>query len=68
MLQIMLGDVNSLSNATHHWIELFVAQLLYIRPLTVVSSHSVFDIDEFAYSNTGRALCMWSMNLSLVAI
>uniref|UniRef100_A0A7N0T5D4 Nuclear pore complex protein Nup85 n=1 Tax=Kalanchoe fedtschenkoi TaxID=63787 RepID=A0A7N0T5D4_KALFE len=35
MLQIMLGDVNSLSIATHHWIELFISQLLYIRPLSV---------------------------------
>ncbi|CAM8967482.1 unnamed protein product [Rhodiola kirilowii] len=35
MLQIMLGDVNSLSLATHHWIESYISQLLYIRPLTV---------------------------------
>ncbi|KAE8688983.1 Nuclear pore complex protein NUP85 [Hibiscus syriacus] len=35
MLQIMLGNANSLSSATFHWIELYISHLLYIRPFTV---------------------------------
>ncbi|XVF89172.1 hypothetical protein PTKIN_Ptkin19aG0108600 [Pterospermum kingtungense] len=35
MLQVMLGNANSLDTATCHWIELFVSHLLYIRPFTV---------------------------------
>ncbi|KAK6912748.1 Nucleoporin Nup85-like [Dillenia turbinata] len=34
MLQIMLGNANSLNDATCHWIELYVSHLLYIRPFT----------------------------------
>ncbi|KAK9273889.1 hypothetical protein L1049_018701 [Liquidambar formosana] len=35
MLQIMLGNANSLSAATCHWMELYISHFLYIRPLTV---------------------------------
>ncbi|KAK6236807.1 hypothetical protein QUC31_020607 [Theobroma cacao] len=35
MLQIMLGNANSLGTATCHWIELYISHLLYIRPFTV---------------------------------
>lgn len=34
-LQIMLGNANTLSSATCHWIELHVSHLLYIRPFTM---------------------------------
>ncbi|KAI4380151.1 hypothetical protein MLD38_006373 [Melastoma candidum] len=34
LLQILLGNTNSLLAATHHWLELFISHLLYIRPLT----------------------------------
>ncbi|KAE8732631.1 Nuclear pore complex protein NUP85 [Hibiscus syriacus] len=37
MLQIMLGNANSLCSATFHWIELYISHLLYIRPFTVKS-------------------------------
>ncbi|KAK8505322.1 hypothetical protein V6N12_067290 [Hibiscus sabdariffa] len=36
MLQIMLGNANSLCSATCHWIELYISHLLYIRPFIVV--------------------------------
>ncbi|XP_047325909.1 nuclear pore complex protein NUP85 [Impatiens glandulifera] len=35
ILQIMLGNTSSLSNATYHWIELYISHLLYIRPFTL---------------------------------
>ncbi|XP_059657172.1 nuclear pore complex protein NUP85 [Cornus florida] len=35
MLQIMLGNTNILCTATCHWLELYISQLLYIRPFTV---------------------------------
>ncbi|XP_019184919.1 PREDICTED: nuclear pore complex protein NUP85 [Ipomoea nil] len=35
MLQIMLGNASVLSNATCHWMELYVSHFLYIRPFTV---------------------------------
>lgn len=35
MLQIMLGNTSSLSTATFHWIELYIAHFLYIRPFTM---------------------------------
>nr|GMD48892.1 nuclear pore complex protein NUP85 [Ipomoea batatas] len=35
MLQIMLGNASVLSNATYHWMELYVSHFLYIRPFTV---------------------------------
>ncbi|XP_039009556.1 nuclear pore complex protein NUP85-like [Hibiscus syriacus] len=35
MLQIMLGNANSLCSTTCHWIELYISHLLYIRPFTV---------------------------------
>ncbi|XWS17704.1 hypothetical protein CRYUN_Cryun33cG0090000 [Craigia yunnanensis] len=35
MLQVMLGNANSLCTATCHWIELYISHLLYIRPFTV---------------------------------
>ncbi|XP_047938669.1 nuclear pore complex protein NUP85 [Salvia hispanica] len=35
MIQIMLGNANVISNATYHWIELYISHLLYIRPFTV---------------------------------
>ncbi|PWA56885.1 hypothetical protein CTI12_AA411940 [Artemisia annua] len=34
LLQIMLGDTNALSSATCHWVELYIAHFLYIRPFT----------------------------------
>ena len=39
MLQIMLGNANILSTATFHWIELYIAHFLYIRPFTMVSPY-----------------------------
>ncbi|KAK2661258.1 hypothetical protein Ddye_007791 [Dipteronia dyeriana] len=35
MLQIMLGNTNSLCTATCHWIELYISHFLYVRPFTV---------------------------------
>lgn len=35
MLQIMLGNANSLCTATCHWMELYISHLIYIRPFTV---------------------------------
>ncbi|GAB4837215.1 Nucleoporin nup85 [Ancistrocladus abbreviatus] len=35
LLQIMLGNIDSLSASTCHWMELYIAQLLYTRPFTV---------------------------------
>ncbi|KAI0507944.1 hypothetical protein KFK09_014072 [Dendrobium nobile] len=37
LLQIMLGNFNSISTACFHWMELFISHFLYIRPLTVVA-------------------------------
>lgn len=34
LLQIMLGNIRSISNASFHWMELFISHILYIRPLT----------------------------------
>ncbi|XP_027183264.1 nuclear pore complex protein NUP85 [Coffea eugenioides] len=34
ILQTMLGNSTSLSNATFHWMELYIAHFLYIRPFT----------------------------------
>lgn len=38
LLQIMLGNLKNITNATCHWMELFISHLLYMRPFTVVSS------------------------------
>ncbi|CAN6441191.1 unnamed protein product [Victoria cruziana] len=35
LLQILLGHVEILAAATYHWMELFIAHILYIRPLTM---------------------------------
>ncbi|VFQ73209.1 unnamed protein product [Cuscuta campestris] len=35
ILQIMLGNATALSNATFHWMELFVSHSLYVRPFTM---------------------------------
>ncbi|XP_020575368.1 nuclear pore complex protein NUP85 [Phalaenopsis equestris] len=35
LLQIMLGNFNSISKACFHWMELFISHFLFIRPLTV---------------------------------
>ncbi|XP_031489053.1 nuclear pore complex protein NUP85 [Nymphaea colorata] len=35
LLQILLGNVESLAAAACHWMELFIAHILYIRPLTM---------------------------------
>ncbi|KAF7830112.1 nuclear pore complex protein NUP85 [Senna tora] len=35
MLQIMLGNIESLCMATCHWIELYISHFLYIRPFTM---------------------------------
>lgn len=35
MLQIMLGNSEHLSATTGHWVELYIAHFLYIRPFTV---------------------------------
>ncbi|KAH9761237.1 nuclear pore complex protein NUP85 [Citrus sinensis] len=35
MLQIMLGNTNNLCTLTCHWMELYIAHFLYIRPFTV---------------------------------
>jgi uncharacterized membrane protein len=41
MLQIMLGNINSLCTATCHWIELYISHFLYIRPFTVVKPNNI---------------------------
>ncbi|XP_038711707.1 nuclear pore complex protein NUP85 isoform X2 [Tripterygium wilfordii] len=35
MLQIMLGNTNSLCSSTFHWVELYISHFLYVRPFTV---------------------------------
>ncbi|KAK7320796.1 hypothetical protein VNO77_30601 [Canavalia gladiata] len=35
LLQIMLGNTESLCMATCHWIELYISHFLYIRPFTI---------------------------------
>ncbi|KAI3687758.1 hypothetical protein L1987_81460 [Smallanthus sonchifolius] len=34
LLQILLGNTRNLSSATCHWVELYIAHFLYIRPFT----------------------------------
>ncbi|KVH90331.1 Nucleoporin Nup85-like protein [Cynara cardunculus var. scolymus] len=34
LLQIMLGNTGTLSSATFHWVELYIAHFLYISPFT----------------------------------
>nr|XP_043613650.1 nuclear pore complex protein NUP85 [Erigeron canadensis] len=34
LLQILLGNPSILSSATYHWVELYIAHFLYIRPFT----------------------------------
>ncbi|OWM82857.1 hypothetical protein CDL15_Pgr029218 [Punica granatum] len=34
LLQIMLGNMSSLSAATSHWLELYISHFLYVRPFT----------------------------------
>ncbi|KAF5773318.1 putative nucleoporin [Helianthus annuus] len=34
LLQILLGNTSTLSSATCHWVELYIAHFLYIRPFT----------------------------------
>ncbi|KAI3822450.1 hypothetical protein L1987_10040 [Smallanthus sonchifolius] len=34
LLQILLGNTSNLSSATCHWVELYIAHFLYIRPFT----------------------------------
>ncbi|KAK9079454.1 hypothetical protein SSX86_001125 [Deinandra increscens subsp. villosa] len=34
LLQILLGNISTLSSATCHWVELYIAHFLYIRPFT----------------------------------
>ncbi|XP_074276492.1 nuclear pore complex protein NUP85 isoform X2 [Silene latifolia] len=43
MLQILLGNTDHIAAMTCHWVELYVAHLLYIRPFTVglESMHSL---------------------------
>lgn len=45
MLQVMLGNANSLCTATCNWMELYIAHLLYIRPLTV-GLESMYNLAE----------------------
>ncbi|KAJ6798016.1 nuclear pore complex protein NUP85 [Iris pallida] len=35
LLQIMLGNLNNITSATCHWMELFISHFLYMRPFTV---------------------------------
>ncbi|XP_010275714.1 PREDICTED: nuclear pore complex protein NUP85 isoform X2 [Nelumbo nucifera] len=35
VLQIMLGNTNSLNTVTSHWIELYISHFLYVRPFTM---------------------------------
>ncbi|KAL6983019.1 hypothetical protein U1Q18_016411 [Sarracenia purpurea var. burkii] len=39
LLQIMLGNDNTLSSATCHWIELHIYHLLFFKPFTMVSAY-----------------------------
>ncbi|XP_076886422.1 nuclear pore complex protein NUP85-like [Bidens hawaiensis] len=34
LLQILLGNTSTLSSATCHWVELYIAHFLYVRPFT----------------------------------
>ncbi|KAL5783313.1 hypothetical protein ACOSP7_008342 [Xanthoceras sorbifolium] len=45
MLQIMLGNTNSLCTATCHWIELYISHFLYVRPFTV-GLESMYNLAE----------------------
>ncbi|KAK8706789.1 hypothetical protein V6N13_057865 [Hibiscus sabdariffa] len=45
MLQIMLGNANSLCSATCHWIELYISHLLYIRPF-IVGLESMYSLAQ----------------------
>ncbi|ONK69756.1 uncharacterized protein A4U43_C05F26390 [Asparagus officinalis] len=35
LLQIMLGNIKNITNATYHWMELCISHLLYMRPFTM---------------------------------
>lgn len=56
MLQIMLGNINSLCTATCHWIELYISHFLYIRPFTVVKPNNI----PMSYPNSYRILFFFS--------
>ncbi|XP_051129634.1 nuclear pore complex protein NUP85 [Andrographis paniculata] len=45
MLQIMVGNASILTDATCHWIELYVAHFLYIRPFTM-SLESMYSLAQ----------------------
>ncbi|CAI9093545.1 OLC1v1029059C1 [Oldenlandia corymbosa var. corymbosa] len=45
VLQILLGNSSSLSNATQQWIELYVAHFLYIRPF-MAGLESMYDLAQ----------------------
>ena len=38
LLLVLLGDVDTLSTATTHWMELLVSHFLFIRPFLVVNT------------------------------
>ncbi|XP_038885682.1 nuclear pore complex protein NUP85 isoform X2 [Benincasa hispida] len=45
MLQIILGNVESLSGATCNWMELYISQLLYVRPFAM-GLESMYNLAE----------------------
>ncbi|XVF35435.1 hypothetical protein REPUB_Repub18cG0145600 [Reevesia pubescens] len=45
MLQIMLGNANSICSATCHWMELYISHLLYIRPF-IVGLESMYSLAQ----------------------
>ncbi|KAG6585385.1 Nuclear pore complex protein NUP85, partial [Cucurbita argyrosperma subsp. sororia] len=60
MLQIILGNVESLSGATCNWMELYISQLLYVRPFTM-GLESMYNLAERCMqlkkaSNTDRLM------------
>ncbi|XP_022132005.1 nuclear pore complex protein NUP85 [Momordica charantia] len=60
MLQIILGNVESLSGATCTWMELYISQLLYVRPFTM-GLESMYNLAERCMqlrpaSNTDRLM------------
>ncbi|KGN62813.1 nuclear pore complex protein NUP85 [Cucumis sativus] len=62
MLRIILGDVESLSGATCNWMELYISQLLYVRPFSM-GLESMYNLAEKCMqlkpaSNTDRLMAL----------
>lgn len=57
LLQILLGNMNSLLAATSHWLELCISHFLYIRPFTAVIS--IYFLSERTKLNLIISLLMY---------